>query len=78
MVCPDLTSKVHKKQQTQKDNHDKRCAYRHFNVGDTVFVRKFPSNDDWIPGTITKATGPLSYVIKLETRQTVCRHVDHI
>ena len=78
MVCPDLTNQVHKKQQTQKENHDKRSTHRHFNVGDNVFVHKFPSNDDWIPETITKTTGPLSYVIKLETRRTVCCHVDHI
>ena len=47
-------------------------------MGDTVYVRKFPPNDDWIPGTIMKNTGPLSFVIKLETGQTVCRHVDHV
>ena len=78
MVLPDMTCKVQKRQQLQKKNHDKRSAPRNFKVGDTVYVRKFPSNDDWIPGTIMKNTGPLSFIIKLETGQTVCRHVDHV
>ena len=43
-----------------------------------MFVRKFPANDDWIAGTIIKTKGPLSFLIKLETGQTVCRHVDHL
>ena len=51
---------------------------RHFQVGDAVYARKFPSNDAWIPGTIIKARGPLSYMIESETGQIVCRHVDHL
>ena len=43
-----------------------------------MYARKFPSNDAWIPGTIIKARGPLSYMIELETGQIVRRHVDHL
>ena len=32
----------------------------------------------WLPGKISKATGPLSYIIELLNGNTVCRHVDHI
>ena len=34
------------------------------------------ANFPWIP-TIIRTTGPLSFVIQLETG-TVCRHVDHL
>ena len=74
LVLPDMTTKVQKKQQAQKESHDKQSTLRSFKVGDTVYVRKLPSNDDWIPGTIIRTTGPLSFVIQLETGQTVCRH----
>ena len=43
-----------------------------------MYVRKFPANDDWIPKTITHTRWPLSFVIKLETGQVVCRHVNHL
>ena len=43
-----------------------------------MYERKFPSNDDWICGTIIKAKGPLSFVVEFESGQTVCRHVDHL
>ena len=43
-----------------------------------MFVRKFPANDDWIAGTNIKIKEPLSFLIKLETGQTVCQHVDHL
>ena len=32
----------------------------------------------WIPGTIVKITGPLSYVTELQNGTTVRRHVDSI
>ena len=43
-----------------------------------MYARKFLSNDAWIPRTIIKARGPLSYMIELETGQIVRRHVDHL
>ena len=78
LAVPDLNNKVYRKQQHQKDHHDKCRKERHFQVGDAVYARKFPSNDAWIPGTIIKARGPLSYMIELETGQIVRRYVDHL
>ena len=79
LAVPDLNNKVdYRKQQHKKDHHDKFRKERHFQVGDAVHARKFPSNDAWIPGTIIKARGPLLYMIELETGQIVRRYVDHL
>ena len=78
LVLPSMTSKVLKKQQAQKESHDKRSKDRQFAIGDWVYARKFPSNDDWVCETIIKANGPLSFVVELESGQTVCPYVDHL
>ena len=42
-----------------------------------MYVENFPTKiPRWIPGTVVKVTGPLSYVIKLQNGKTVRRHVD--
>ena len=66
-----MSTKVHKRQQLQKENHDRQSKNRQFTIGDLVYVHKFPSNDDWISGTILKANGPLSFMVELESVQTV-------
>ena len=78
LALPDISTKVHKRQQVQKENHDRRSKNRQFTIDDLVYVRKFPSNDDWISGNILKANGPLSFMVELESGQTVSRHIDHI
>ena len=48
--------------------------------GDLVYAENFTNNSDfkWLPGNISKVTGPLSYIIELLDGKTVWRHVDHI
>ena len=44
---------------------------------DSVYVRDFTVRPlKWIPGTVVKVTGPLSYHIQLLSGETVRRHVD--
>ena len=44
------------------------------------YAENFSTTSDikWLPGKVTKITGPLSYVIELSDGNTVRRHVDHI
>ena len=44
------------------------------------YAENFSATSDikWLPGKVTKITGPLSYVIELSDGNTVRRHVDHI
>ena len=66
LIAPDTSSKVQKKQQTQKFNHDHRARRRTLEVGDTVNVYNFSTGDDWLPGSIVKANRPLSLQSKLQ------------
>ena len=51
---------------------------REFSVGDSVYVCDLPSKDNWLPATIIRATGPLSFEIKLSDGHTVRWHSDHL
>ena len=78
LMLPDLSNRVQDKQFAQKQYQDKHSKSRNFNVGDLVYVRLLPANDTWIPGTIEKVLGSLSFLITLEDDTTVRRHVDHL
>ena len=62
----------------QKVWHDKTAKARVFEIGELVFV-KSPNRDcNWLPGKITKVTGPLSYHVSLsDGRERRC-HVDQL
>ena len=80
LLHPDFTiqDRVLNKQQSQKDHHDSRANRQHFTIGDTVFVRDFPTGNKWLPGTVTQRKGPLSFLIKLADGRVFRHHIDHI
>jgi hypothetical protein len=78
LIKPNMTDKVHQKQEKQKQYHDSHAKGRKFNVGDAVFVKDFPSGKTWIPGTVIAIKGPLSYHVELSDGRVFHRHVDHI
>ena len=44
-----------------------------------MYVEDFiPSKHKWIPGTVAKVTGPVSYVVKLMDGREVCHHIDNV
>ena len=51
---------------------------RHFNVNTEVYVRNFGPGPKWLPGVVTRITGPLSYVALLNDGRELRRHVDHM
>ena len=74
---PELSNEVKNQQQKQKDQHDNSKPVRKFDVDDRVFAEMFTSNPhEWLPGKISKVTGPLSYHIKLKDGRIIRRHVD--
>ena len=72
---PDLTGRVQERQALQKKYHDRNTKERNFNVGDQVFIRKFPNGRDWLPGSVIEVRGPLTYVVMLADGRCVRRHV---
>ena len=75
LVHPDTAKKILQRQDKQITSNAK---LRSFEVGDKVFVRNFPGTKKWVPGTIVKKTGPLSYHIKSTDGINFPRHVDHL
>ncbi|RXN14561.1 putative protein K02A2.6-like protein [Labeo rohita] len=77
-LMDDSPTKILKKQQKQKEGHDKSCKLRSFEVGDSVYVRNYSGGPKWIPAVVKSCTGPLSYKTALGQGQTVKRHVDQM
>ena len=79
LLYPMVRRKVERSQEKQKELHDGKRDVRKFALQDPVYIENFTSRKPkWIPGTIVKVTGPLSYVIELQNGTTVRRHVDSI
>lgn len=79
LVKPDMSAVVAKHQLQQKKAHDKHImTFRTFSLGERVLVRDFRHPKKlWIPGTILKKRGPLTYDVQVGHRQ-VKVHVDQL
>ena len=78
LLKPNVSDRVLSKQQSQKTSHDVRAKVRSFQVGDSVYIRNFAAGTTWIPGTVTRINGPVSFLIELEDGRHVRRHIDHV
>ena len=65
LLRPNTAERVEQKQHQQKVRHDTNTRVRTFEVGSTVFVKNFGPGRKWLPGKVTKVTGPVSYQIEL-------------
>ena len=79
LVHPDVTKQVLDKQADQVATHNQHAKARQVDVGQSVMVRNLrPSGPKWIPGTVLKQTGPLSYIVQVNSGLVWKRHIDHI
>ena len=78
LLMPSVATRVNVRQQQQKVHHDTNCKLREFDVGDEVYIRNFKGTPLWLPGTIHKCRGPVSYSVKLQNGTVLKCHVDHI
>ena len=78
-LFPDLSQRVEKHQSKQAEQHDTSKPLRTFKVGDPVYIKDFTTpKNSWIPGKVTKVTGPLSYHVEVQSGNIVRRHVDAV
>ena len=78
LLKPDISLCMKAKQRAQQENHDIQAKEWKFEVGESVFVKDFPSGKQWLPGVIFTAEGPRSYLITLSDDRRVRPHVDHV
>lgn len=77
-VQPNRSARVETQQSRQKEAHDNHARRRDFEPGEQVYVRNFRPGQCWLPGSVIKSSGPVSFEVKLSNGQIVRRHQDHI
>ena len=70
--------RVEQKQQEQKRTYDFHAVSRTFQEGDTVYAQDFRQGQSRLTGTIVKCSGPVSYEVKTDSSQLICRHQDQL
>ena len=76
-LVPDVSKCVNQRQLQMENTRSTPC--RSFDVGDLVLRRSYVSNvGKWIPPTVLKKTGPLSYQVKLEDGRVWRKHIDQL
>ena len=79
LLHPELSTRVESQQEKQADAHNNSQPLRSFDVHAKVYVKNHTGTTPrWLAGVVTKVTGPLSYVVRLQDGKIVRRHVDHI
>ena len=78
LLFPDVRRRVEEKQENQMKHHDSHARARDLTIGQRVMVRNFRAGPHWIPGTVVKQNGPLTYLVKVRENQVWKRHIDHV
>ena len=74
-----VATKVEAKQRAQKRNHCKRPRKTEISEKAPVMVRNYGKyGGKWLPATVERQTGPLSYQCTLKDGQRVKRHQDQV
>ena len=74
----DISERVRQRQEKQKYYHDpKRSRQVSLSRTDPVMIRNYTGTTKWVPGTITKQTGPLSFRCQVGDK-IVKRHQDQV
>ncbi len=78
ILRPLTAERVENQQLHQKSKHDAHAHNRSMQAGEPVFVRNYHQGDNWLPGTIEKQTGPVSFAVTLsDGRHRQC-HQDQV
>ena len=77
LLKPSIARQVEEKQASQKEKHDRHAREREFHVGQQVMVRNLRPGPAWVPGTIVKRLGPVSFLVEV-SGLIWKRHVDHL
>ncbi|XP_032997764.1 uncharacterized protein K02A2.6-like [Lacerta agilis] len=74
-----LLDRIHPDRALEQRPHTvERKAPKGFAPGDPVYVRNYGFGPGWVPGTIERCTGPVSYEVRLEGGLVWKRHLDQI
>ncbi|XP_064486184.1 uncharacterized protein K02A2.6-like [Ornithodoros turicata] len=81
-MVEDLSDRLHpdgiSKRQEVEEKQAPRPAVRTFKDSDRVYVRNYGHGQPWIPATIEKPTGPVSYRVITQDGRVVRRHLNQM
>ena len=77
LLHPDIPKRVIQ-QQDKMITRSGRKVLRSFKEGERLYAKSFQSHQKWIPVTVVKQTGPVSYKVKLSDGRIQRRHIDHL
>ena len=75
-IRPDVARTVRRSQEKVEERI--KSKVRTFSIGEHVMVRDYRNNHKWMPGTVSKQTGPVSYKIEIAPGMEWRRHTDQI
>ena len=75
LLHPDIQEKVETKQTKIPQPHQK---IRTFSIGDKLYAKNYSGSPTWIPVTVVKVTGPVSYHVETENGIVIRRHTDQL
>ena len=78
LLKPNLATRIQDRQEQMKSSHDRGTKERSFADGDLVFVHNYGSGAKWLPGQVTKHTGPVSCRVMMDNGLTWRRHYDQL
>ena len=78
LLHPAMDQTVAISQAQRKQQHDQHAQPRDLFVGQRVLVCNFRPGPTWVPGTIIKCNGPLSYQVKVSDDRIWNRHMNHL
>ena len=78
ILRPLTAERVETQQLKQKSKHDVHAHERSLEEGDSVLVRNYLQGEKWLPGTIAKKTGPVSYSVRLSDGRDRRCHQDQV
>ena len=78
IIRPDMERRGTNAQFCQKLDHDKHSSNCKFTPGDKVYLLNRRPGPKWLTGILLKATGPVSYVIRLCSGRVVHCHQDQL
>ena len=77
-IHPDLEEKVARSQEQQKTAPDCHAKRREFSIGDKVYIKNYSGSPEWLPGVVSKSTGPVSILVDLGDGRQWRRHLDQV
>ena len=79
LLYPKVSDRVLSKQEAQKRNHAVQPRKVDLHADSPIMVKNYGQyGASWLPATVEKQTGPLSYRCKLSDGRTVKRHQDQL